>query len=194
MPRSNRIRKYIIELAESPIAEKISFIPPFPILVIEIILLYHAFILNEPFIIVMTTILLILSIVEIFLVFREIHEKYSRSNFDRELTIRLDDFIVEKNEKNVRKIVENFIEVHPNFEENRNEIYHIACKIMETHKKELWEKTLELRLKKFILKNSKNSIRDIIDNFIEKYPEYKKYPGRIYPQAAQMIDKYSKNQ
>ncbi len=64
---------------------------------------------------------------------------------------------------------------------------------METHKKELWEKTLELRLKKYVLKNSNYSMKEIMDNFMEKFPEYKKDPGRVYPLAAQMIEKYSKN-
>ena len=51
---------------------------------------------------------------------------------------------------------------------------------------------LELKLKKFISKNQKYSMKEIIENFIEKFPEYKKNPGRIYSLAAQMIEKYSK--
>ncbi len=64
---------------------------------------------------------------------------------------------------------------------------------METHKKELWEKTLEIRLKKFISNNPKSSMREVIDKFVEKFPEYKKDPARIYPLAAQIFEKYSKN-
>jgi hypothetical protein len=64
---------------------------------------------------------------------------------------------------------------------------------METHKKELWEKTLELRLKKFISKNSEIPIREVIDNFIDKYPEYETDPARVYPLAAILIEKYCKN-
>jgi hypothetical protein len=135
---------------------------------------------------------LIISIIEIIFVSREIHEHYQCSSFDRELTIRLDDFIIGKNEKNVQKIVEKFIEQNPNYETYRNEIYHISCQIMETHKKELWEKTLELKLKKYISKNRELSIREIIDNFVEIYSEYKKDPDKIYPLAAKYIDNYSK--
>ena len=58
---------------------------------------------------------------------------------------------------------------------------------METNKIELLEKTLELKLKKFIQKNSKKSIREIIDQFIATYPEYKKDPDKVYILTAQMI-------
>ena len=193
MPRTGRFRRFIKEYNESQKTDKISFIPPFFIIILEIILITHAIIENNVFVIWLTLILLIISIIEIIFVAREIHEHYQSNNFDRELTIRLDDFIIEKNEKNVQTIVEKFIDVHPNYEIYRNEIYHIACQIMETHKKELWEKTLELRLKKYVLKNSNYSMKEIMDNFMEKFPEYKKDPGRVYPLAAQMIEKYSKN-
>ena len=192
MPRSGRIRNYIKELSESPMAEKLSFIPPFPILAIEIILIYHAFIINEYSVIILTTILLILSIIEMILVFGEIHEHYQSSNFDRELTIRLDDFIIEERTGNVKKIVEDFINDNPRFEPHRDNIYHIACQIMETHKRELWEKTLYNRLEKFIYKKKKDNIKEIIREFIDKFPEYKKDPERVYRIAVQFMEKTKK--
>lgn len=191
MPRCRRFRRFIKEYNESQKTDKISFIPPFFILILEIILITHALIENNIFVIWLTSILVIISIIEIIFVTREIHEHYQSSNFDRELTIRLDDFIIGKNEKNVKNIVEKFIDKNPNYEQYRNEIYRISCQIMETHKKELWEKTLEIRLKKFITSNINLSIREIIDNFVEKFPEYKKDPGRVYPLAAKMIERYS---
>ena len=193
MPRCGRFRTFIKEYNESQKTDKLSFIPPFVILALEIILITHAIIENNVIVIWLTLILVIISTIEIILVTRELHEHYQRNNFDRELTIRLDDFIIEKHENNVQKIVEKFIEINPNYVEYRNEIYHIACQIMETHKIELWEKTLELKLKKFIKKDSKKSIREIIDQFIATYPEYKKYPDKVYILTAQMIDKNSKN-
>jgi hypothetical protein len=192
MPRCGRFRRFIKEYNESQKTDKISFIPPFFIFILEIILITHALIENNIFVIWLTSILLIISLIEIIFVTREIHEHYQSSNFDRELTIRLDDFIIGKNEKNVKNIVEKFIDKNPNYEQYRNEIYRISCQIMETHKKELWEKTLENRLKKFITNNINLPIREIIDNFVEKFPEYKKDPGRVYPLAAKMIQRYSK--
>ncbi len=193
MPRCRRLRSFIREYNESQKTDKISFLPPFFILILEIILITHAFIENNTFVIWLTFILVIISIIEIIFVTREIHQHYQRNNFDRELTIRLDDFIIGKNEKNVQNIVEKFINLYPNYKNSRNEIYRISCQIMETHKKELWENTLEVRLKKFISINSKIPMREIIDKFIDKFPEYKKDPGRVYPLAAQIIEKYSKN-
>lgn len=189
MPRSSRLQNFICEYNESPKLEKISFIPPFFILILEIILIAHAIIEHNTFVIVLTFILVIISILEIILVGKEIHEHYQRSSFDRKLTIRLDDFIIEKNETNVQKIVEEFIEKYPKYNINRNEIYHIACQIMETHNEELWEKTLENRFKKFIKKSDKIQIKDLIEKFIKKYPEYKKDPGKIYPLFADYIRK-----
>ncbi len=110
------------------------------------------------------------------------------------MTIRLDDFIIEKNEKNVKKIVEEFINKNSHYETDINEIYHVACQIMATHKEEMWERTLDTRLKLFIEKNNSHNIRTLIENFIDKYPEYKKDPGKVYPLAAQMIEKYKKLQ
>jgi hypothetical protein len=190
MPRSQRIRNFINEYNESPKVEKMSFIPPFFILALEFILIIHAILNGNLFVIIITSILVIISFIEIIFVSREINEHYKRINFDREMTIRLDDFIIEKNEKNVKKIIEEFINEHPNYNTHRNEIYHVACQIMETHKEEMWERTLDTRLKKYIEKNKRENIRTIIEKFIEKYPEYKKYPEKVYPLAAQMIDKY----
>jgi hypothetical protein len=189
MPRSNRLRYFIKEYSESSRTDKLSFIPPFFILALEIILIYHAICFYDTFIILLTLTLVFISLIEIILVGKEIHEHYQRNVFDREMTIRLDDFILEKNEKNVQKIVEEFIQKNPSYITYRNEIYHIACQIMETHKEELWEKTLNSRLRKLIHNNKDYTIKEIIDKFIEKYPEYKKYPGKVYPLAAQMIER-----
>ena len=126
MPRSGRLRTYIKEFTESPRLEKISFIPPFLVLIVEIILLEHALSINEGYIIALTTILLILSVIEILFVSQEIHGHYQSTNFDRILTIRLDDFIIKRKKKNVKLLVEEFIETHPNYRNHRNGIYHIA--------------------------------------------------------------------
>lgn len=133
MPRCGRIRNFIREYRESPKTEKVSFIPPFLILAIEIILIIHAFLLNEMFVIVLTFVLLIISTIEIVIVSYEIHEHYLKINFDKKLTIRLDDFITEKKEKNVKKIVTDFINLYTEYEKHRNEIYHTTCQILEAH-------------------------------------------------------------
>jgi len=136
MTRCGRLRCYIREISETPLAEKLSFIPPFIILALEIILIIHAYTLKELYVITVTTILLSLSIIEILFVSRDIHEHYRRENFDRILTIKLDDFITRTKGSNVKAIVTDFIEQNPCYENNRNEVYHIVCQIMETHKKE----------------------------------------------------------
>lgn len=140
MPRSGRLRNFICEYKESPKLEKMSFIPPFFILAIEIILITHAYFLQEIFVIILTFILLLISLIETILVSSEVHQHYIKSNFDRVLTIRLDDFITETKQINVKKIVIDFLEQYPEFESKRNEIYHITCEVLETHRKETAEK------------------------------------------------------
>lgn len=189
MPRCGRIRRFIREYSESSFTDKISCIPPFLILTIEIILLRHAFVINEPYIIILTTALLIISLLEIIFVTLEIHHHYQRSSFDRNLTIRLDDFILERKMLNVKSIVEKFIERYPDYEKFRNEIYRIACQILRTHREELWEKTLRSRLEKFIDKNDYDNIKDIVEGFVEKYPEYLKNPGKVYSITAKIMEK-----
>jgi len=193
MPRCGRLRNFIREYKESPRTERVSFIPPFLILAIEIILIIHAILLNEIFVIVLTFVLLIISIIEIVIVTYEIHEHYSKINFDKKLTIRLDDFITEKKEKNVKKIVADFINQYPEYEKYRNEIYHTTCQILETHKEEKIERDLTIKLKKYIIKKKKPTVDEIVKSFIKKYPKYSKFRTEIYVITAQILtDNFNK--
>jgi hypothetical protein len=191
MPRCGRFRNFIKEYKESERFEKLSFIPPFMILFLELVLLVHALTEDTSDLIVveLTTILLIVSFIEILLVGREIHEHYRKDSFQQEMTIRLDDFILERQMDNVSSIVEEFIEENSQYSKYRNAIYHIACQIMETHKKELWEKTLRTRLHRFLKQTNKTTIRDIIEEFMKRYPEYRKNPERVYEIAVHQISK-----
>jgi len=188
MPRSGRLRAFIREYKESPRFEKLSFIPPFLILFVEGVLLAHAFTIDAPDIMVveLTTILLVISLVEILFVSREMHEHYQRGNFDRILTIKLDDFIIQRKDKNVKKIVTDFIEQHSEYDRHRSEIYHITCQIMETHKEEAWEEILVDKLEKFVKRRKKMNVDDLLKAFIKKYPNYKKYRTKIYEKICQI--------
>jgi len=188
MPRSGRLRNFIKEYKESPRLEKLSFMPPFLILIVEFVLLAHALTIDVPDIMVveLTTVLLIISLVEILFVSQEIQRHYQRTNFDRILTIRLDDFIIERKKKNVKHLVEEFIEIHPNYRKYRNEIYHITCQILDTHKKEAIETTLEDALTIFFKKNKNKNVDEILGTFIKKHPKYKKYSSEIYQKICQL--------
>ena len=188
MPRSGRLRAFIREYKESPRFEKLSFIPPFLILFVEGVLLAHAFTIDAPDIMVveLTTILLVISLVEILFVSREMHEHYQRGNFDRILTIKLDDFILQRKDKNVKKIVTDFIEQHSEYERYRNEIYHTTCQIMETHEEEAWEEELTSKLEKFIKRRKKMNVDDLLEEFLKKLPTYKKYRIKIYEKICQI--------
>ncbi len=194
MPRSERLRSFIREYRESPRFEKLSFILPFLILIVEGVLLAHALTIDVPDIMVveLTTILLVISLVEIIFVAGEIHDHYQRSNFNKILTIKLDDFILQSKKNNVKRIVEDFIELYPKYKNHRNEIYHTSCQIMETHKEELVERELTNRLKVFIKKAKETNVDDILETFIKKYPSYKKYRSEIYQKTCQILEKIRK--
>lgn len=186
MPRSGRLRTFIREYKESPRVERLSFIPPFVILALEVILIIHAILEDQVFVIYLTLILVIISTIEIFLVSAEIHEHYTQSNFDKILTIRLDDFVLEKKEKNVKKIVTEFIEKYPEYNTNRNEIYHTTCQILETHAEEKIEDEIERNLKPFIKRKKRVNVDDIVEAFTKKYPKYKRYRSEIYEKTCQI--------
>lgn len=187
MPRSGRLRSFIREYRESPRTNKLSFIPPFLILILEIILFSYAYINNEIPVMVLTLILLTISIIEAILVSREIHEHYIQTNFDKILTIRLDDFITEKKEKNVKKIVTDYIDQYPQYNAHRNEIYHTTCQILETHKVEKIEHEIENKLKLFIRKRKKANVDEIVKGFVNKFPKYKGYRIEIYEKTCILL-------
>ena len=188
MPRSPHIRSYINELAESKTVEKLSFFPPFLILFVECILLIHAIQEQVLYVIELTIILVVLSVIEIFLVITELHEHYKQMNFDRILTIKLDDFILDHKFKNVQVICNQFLDEYPQYNNERNEVYHIACQILETHKKELWEHDLEKDLNAFIKTTKYTVVDDILKAFLKKHHKYKSNPGKTYKRICEILD------
>lgn len=192
MPRSGRLRSFIKEYRESPRFEQLSFIPPFLILILELILIAHALTLDvaDMIVVELTAILLVISIIEILFVSREMHEHYQSNNFDRILTIKIDDFILDrKKEKNVKRIIEEFIKQNPKHKKDRSEIYHICCQVMETHKEEAWEKDLDNKLKNFISRRKQKNVDDILEAFIKKHPKYKKFRQDVYQKICIMMGK-----
>ncbi|RLF53716.1 MAG: hypothetical protein DRN24_00090 [Thermoplasmata archaeon] len=186
MPRSGRIRNFLREYKESPKIEKLSFLAPFLILLIECILLAHAIDLKEVYVILLTAVLVIISVAEIILVTLEIHEEYKHRNFGKILAIKVDDFVIDSKVKNVKKIVEDFIKKYPEYRLKRNEVYHTACQVLETHKEEEIEKKLMEDLNKFIKKNKKMNVNEIVKTFIKKNQKYKNYRDKIYEKTCEI--------
>jgi len=180
MPRCGRLRSFIREYNESRRNDRISFLLPFFVLSIEIILLYHAITIIEGYVIVLTSLLLTLSIIEITLVSREAHKRYQQINFDRILTIRLDDFITKTRIKNVKIIVEDFIEQYPEYKKHRSQIYRTSCQILETHKEEATGKNINEKLEPFVKRRKKKTVDELLTLFLKRYPKYKKNRDIIY--------------
>ncbi|MDH7507320.1 MAG: hypothetical protein QHH15_06020 [Candidatus Thermoplasmatota archaeon] len=107
MVRCSRVRCFLREVARSPFGEKLSFFLPFFVITIDIIILEHAIRIQEAYIIACTLFLFFLSLFEIIIVSRELHVNYQKSNFEKKLTIKLDNFIKRKKQYNIKKIVED---------------------------------------------------------------------------------------
>ena len=148
MARCSRIRIFLREVAKSPFVEKLSFILPFFVITIDIIILEHAIRIQETYIIACTLFLFFLSLFEIIIVSSELHRHYQKSNFEKILTIKLDDFIDEKKSYNIKKIVEDFIAINPEYSSHRNDVYQITCQILETHEKVPIGKLIDENFKK----------------------------------------------
>ena len=131
MARYSRLRKFLTEIAGSPLIEKISLILPFIILGIDIHILQYSLFRKDFEIVLPATILLALSIVEIIVVIDEIHVTARKMNMERELTIKLEKFIFDNPKLNVKEIVNKFVEKHPEYKDLRKDIYHITCQIFQ---------------------------------------------------------------
>ena len=131
MARYSKLRKFLTEIAGSPLVEKISLILPFIILGIDIHILQYSLFRKDFEIVLPATILLALSIVEIIVVIDEIHVTARKMNMERELTIKLEKFIFDNPKLNVKEVVNKFMEKHPEYKDLRKDIYHITCQIFQ---------------------------------------------------------------
>jgi hypothetical protein len=194
MQRCGRIRKFIEDYNQSPRTNKLSFFIPFLILALELIVLIdalitlNALIISNLIIVSITIILVTISVLEIILVTREIHNKFLEDNFDKILTIKLNDFITKKREKNVKIIISDFLEQYPEYDKHRNKIYHTTCQILETHQKETLDKDIRDKLKLLIKNNKKANVDEIVEKFTEKYPRYEKYRSEIYEKTCKLLE------
>lgn len=136
MVRTTRLRTFIKNFKNWPPAEKLSFIPPFIVLLFELLLLLHELLLREKDVVVISlvSILIAISVIEVLLVSYEINEHYKRERFEKTLAIKLDDFIIERKRNNLKSIVKDFIHKYPEYNDYRREVYQTACQIMKIHK------------------------------------------------------------
>lgn len=147
MARCSKSRNFLKEVAKSPFVEKLSFLLPFFVITIDVIILEHAIRIQETYIIVCTSFLFILSLIEIVAVSSELHQNYRKSNFEKTLAVKLDDFITENREFNIKRIVANFITYNPEYNVHRNDVYHLTCQILEKRGEDTLEKIIDENLK-----------------------------------------------
>ena len=147
MVRCSRTRNFLREVAKSPFIEKISFILPFFVISVDIIILEHAIRIQETYIIIFTSSLFILSLTEIIAVAHELHRNYQNSTFKKVLKCKIDDFIGVEKQYNIKKIVEDFISINPEYYTNRTDVYQITCQILENRGENSLEKIVDENFK-----------------------------------------------
>jgi hypothetical protein len=82
MVRCRRLRYFLRETFESPLAEKLSFLLPFIVITIDIILIEHAVRINEHYIIFFTSLLFLLSLLEIIVIMKDISNHHKKNTLE----------------------------------------------------------------------------------------------------------------
>ena len=134
MVRCRRLSCFLRETFESPLTEKLSFILPFFIITVDIILIEHAIRINEHYIIVFTTLLFVLSLIEITVTLQDIRGHHKKDNLEKTIAIELDKFMSKKDAEDVKILVEDFIKKNPQYNKHIGKVYHIACHVIESKK------------------------------------------------------------
>ena len=101
--------------------------------------------------------------------------------------------ITNKREVNVKKIVTDFIEIHPEYKRYRNEVYHTTCQILQTHKEEALEKEIITKLETYIKRIKKADVDEIVAGFVDIYPKYRGFRNVIYEKTCELKASNKKN-
>lgn len=180
MPRSGAIREFIRDYYGSSRWEKLAFIPPFIILFMELFLLVYDLNHDVDFIVIeFTVILVVISLFEIIIVGKEIHEHTHESDYREELAILLDDFIARSRYKSVKNILHSFINAYPQYRVYRSDIYRITCQILAVHKEKDLEEEIIKKLRLYTRDKADLPEDEIFARFMDRYPKYHIHPDKV---------------
>lgn len=129
--RHRLIRSIGREMLSATRLEKIVLILPFIVLLIDAEICYYSFVHKELTILVASSFVLVLSVLEIIAVLREIHARFMEVWKREEIEKRIEDIIKEfEDTPTVREVIERFCSTSPG-EYSPSHLYHIVCDILE---------------------------------------------------------------
>ncbi len=132
--RHRFIRSLGREMLSATRLEKIVLALPFIVLILDAEIFYYSFLHKETTIIIASSFVLVLSILEIIAVLREIHAHVMEVLKREDIEKKIED-IIEKFERipTVKEVIEKFCSSYPG-EYPTSHIYHIVCDILEKSK------------------------------------------------------------
>lgn len=132
--RHRLIRSIGKEMLSATRLEKIALLLPFIVLLIDTEIFYYSFVHKETTIVIASSFVLILSVLEIVAVLREIHTHVFEVRKKDEIEKRIEDIIKEfEEEPTVKEVIEKFCEASPE-DYPRSYLYHIVCNVLEKSK------------------------------------------------------------
>lgn len=189
MPRSGAIREFIRDYYGSSRWEKLALIPPFIILFMELFLLGYDLNHDVDFIVIEFTLILVaISLVEIVIVGKEIHEHTHECDYREELAILLDDFIARSRYKSVKNILSSFINHYPQYRVYRSDIYRITCQILAVHKEKDLEEEITKKLRLYTRGKADLCEDELFSQFMDRHPKYHVYPDKVSELIAKVLE------
>jgi len=128
--RHRLIRGVFSEILKATKIEKLVLILPFIVLAIDADIFYFAWKNNEKNILIASGFVLFLSILEILVAIKEIHEHVHTLRRREILEERLRKIMKRIKKPTVRKIVDKFMAEYPK-EFDISEVYHVACRLID---------------------------------------------------------------
>jgi len=111
--------------------EKLVFILPFVVLIVDADIFYYSVVNKEPSIIISSGFVLALSLLEIIAAAGEIHDHFSYTKRYATLEKRLSDIVRHfESEPTVGQVMDRFFSEHPDEKLSRYELYPVVCDVL----------------------------------------------------------------
>lgn len=133
--RHRFIRNLFAEMLKASRLEKLVLIIPFIVLIFDAEIFYFAWKNKEENILIASSFVLFLSILEILAVMKEIHEHVNRLRRREILEEKLRKIMKTMEKPTVRKVVDKFMASYPD-EYSIKEVYHVTCNLIDELRKE----------------------------------------------------------
>jgi len=131
--RHRFIREWAKDFIKANVIEKIILLLPFIVLIIDAEIFYYSLTRGEETIIIASSFVLLLSIMEIIAVSKEIVSYINKTKREADIEKEIIKIIEEMDNPNVKKVVNKFMEMNKGY--SMQEVYPVVCKIIDALKK-----------------------------------------------------------